>query len=467
MSEVMSTMLSGLLSYLTRHREVTAELVSLAWPALLQGLLLTVVFLTDRILLGHYHVDGLGVMQLCGPALWSLFSLCGSLDVGALALMGRAKGRDDQVQLINTLRSSALLALLMGLLILLISPWITDGIIAWMGRETPELHEVARLYFFPLFLCAPFKLLGGLFFSALQSQSDTKTPMWISGVCGAVNLGLSALFIYGYGPVPSLGIAGAAWGSAIAFTLQAILAGWRLTKLIPGALSIMDCLVDLAASIPALTSALKPVLKVSRGVLGERLGYHGAFLLFTSLVAGLGKVDMSAHQVLLAVESIGFICADAFGVAASALVAQSMGQDDHERAQAVGRLASLTGGALLFTLSIIFVLIPEALISCVTSDPQVIITGVPCLQVAALAQPVMAITSASSGALRGAGETLSPLIASLLGPAALRLFFCWLCAYHLGWGILGIWIGSTIDWLGRAIYLTYAFERGRWRLIRL
>ena len=53
-------------------------------------------------------------------------------------------------------------------------------------------------HFFPLFLCAPFKLLGGLFFSALQSQSDTKTPMWISGVCGTVNLSLSALLIYGY-----------------------------------------------------------------------------------------------------------------------------------------------------------------------------------------------------------------------------------------------------------------------------
>ena len=84
-----------MLNNLIQQREVLYELTSLAWPAILQGLLLTIVFLTDRMLLGHYHTDGLGVMQICGPALWSLFSLCGSLDVGVLALMGRAKGRDN------------------------------------------------------------------------------------------------------------------------------------------------------------------------------------------------------------------------------------------------------------------------------------------------------------------------------------------------------------------------------------
>lgn len=445
--------------YFSQHREVFSELISLAWPAILQGLLLTIVFLTDRILLGQYNTDGLGVMQICGPALWSLFSLCGSIDIGALALLGRAKGRGDQEQLVIILRNCSFLSLFTGMLILFCSPWISDLFISWMGRETPELSEVASSYFFPLFLAAPFKLLGGLFFSALQSQSDTKTPMWISGVCGLVNLSLSALLIYGYAGLPSLGIAGAAWGSAIAFTLQAILAGWRLSTLLPGSLSFTQFSVNF--------SVLRPIFKISRGVLGERMGYHGAFLLFTSLVAGLGKVEMGAHQVLLAVESIGFICADAFGVAASALVAQSMGREDDEHAQIVGRLASISGGLLLSVLSLIFLLFPETLIACVTSDPQVLEAGIPCLQIAALAQPLMAITSASSGALRGAGETFSPFIASLLGPAALRLFFCWLYAYYLGWGLLGIWVGSTIDWLGRSIYLSWAFEQGKWKAIRI
>ncbi len=441
------------------NRSALSELLSLAWPAVLQGLLLTVVFLTDRTLLGHYHADGLGVVQICGPALWSLFSLSGSLDIGALALMGRARGRGDDRGVINLLRSCSLFSFGIGTLIFALSPWLTEWLIMWMGRETPELHQSARLYFFPLFLSAPLKMLGGLFFSALQSQGDTKTPMWISGVCGFTNLGLSALLIYGWGGAPELGIAGAAWGSAFAFTLQAALGGWSLSHRFLGLFSWRKFSFDY--------SIVRPVLKVTRGVLGERLGYHSAFLLFSSLIAGLGKVEMGAHQVLLAVESIGFIGADAFGVASSALVAQSMGRDDLRRAQKVGWLSALVGGGLLLSLSVIFLCFPAALIGCVTSDPKVISVGVPCLQIAAIAQPLMAVTSALAGALRGAGETRSPLIASLLGPAALRLGFCWLFTYQWGWGLLGIWAGSTIDWFGRSLYLAWAFHSGRWRSVSL
>ena len=431
----------------------------LAGPAVLQGLLLTVVFLTDRALLGHYHADGLGVMQICGPGMWSLFSLCSSIDVGGLAMMGRAKGRGDQEEVKALIRQCSALAIILGIGLMLLSPWISEALILWMGRETPELHQDARDYLFPLLLCSPFKMLGGLFFAALQSQSDTKTPMWISGVCGLFNLCISAALIYGYVGLPQLGIAGAAWGTALAFCLQALLGGWRLSR------QLID--VKWFSDLRLRYDLLRPVLKVSRGVFGERLGYHSAFLIFSSLVAGLGKVDMGAHQVLLAVESIGFIGADAFGVASSALIAQSMGCGDLERANAIGWHSAALGAATLLPLSVLFSLYPEGLISSISSDERVIMVGIPCLMVAAIAQPLMAITSALAGALRGVGETRSPLIASFIGPAGLRLTACWLCAYSLEWGLFGIWVGSTVDWLGRSAYLAWAFQGGRWRQIDL
>ena len=440
------------------RQDVFKELLTLAWPAILQGLLLTVVFLTDRALLGHFSADGLGVMQICGPGMWSLFSLCGSIDVGALAMMGRAKGRGDLDELRALIRHCSLLVVTLGIGMTLLYPWIREGLIGWMGRETPELHQYARNYLYPLFLCAPFKMLGGLFFAALQSQSDTKTPMWISGICGFVNLGISAALIYGECGLPQLGIAGAAWGTAIAFSLQAILGGWRLTRLLPGVFAWRE--------LQFRYVTLKPVLKISRGVFAERLGYHSAFLIFSSLVAGLGKVEMGAHQVILAVESIGFIGAEAFGIASSALIAQSIGREDDLRGEAVGWHSAALGAVMLLPLSALFLLCPKELISMISSDPRVILVGGPCLMVAAIAQPLMAISSALAGALRGAGETRSPLIASLIGPTALRLSACWGFAYYLEWGLFGIWLGSTIDWLGRSAYLAWAFKGGRWRHVK-
>ena len=148
--------------YFSQHREVFSELISLAWPAVLQGLLLTIVFLTDRILLGQYNTDGLGVMQICGPALWSLFHFV----VHLISVLSHYWDVLKVVVIKNSwlhLKNCSFLSFFMGVLILFCSPWISDLFISWMGRETPELSEVASSYFFPLFLAAPFKLWRPVF----------------------------------------------------------------------------------------------------------------------------------------------------------------------------------------------------------------------------------------------------------------------------------------------------------------
>ena len=105
------------------------------------------------------------------------------------------------------------------------------------------------------------------------------------------------------------------------------------------------------------------------------------------------------------------------------------------------------------------------LIGVFTDDAEIIATGAQCLKVAALAQPLMALTDAMAGALRGAGDTKNPMRAAIAGPLVVRLFMCWLLAFHLEFGLLGIWIGTTFDWLVRGVYLTVVFARGRWRSI--
>ena len=128
-------------------------------------------------LLGHYHIDGLGVMQICGPALWSSSRSAGHSTSARSRSWGALRGCDD-AQLVNLLRSSAL-AISPGLIILLASPWLTDVLTSgWVARR--QRCTRSRGSTLPPFLCAPFKLLGGLFFSALQSQrtQDPDVDLW-------------------------------------------------------------------------------------------------------------------------------------------------------------------------------------------------------------------------------------------------------------------------------------------------
>ena len=122
---------------------------------------------------------------------------------------------------------------------------------------------------------------------------------------------------------------------------------------------------------------------------------------------------------------------------------------------------------MLGATGVLFWVVPGPLIGLISQDPEVMAIGVPCLRMAALAQPLMALVEAFSGALRGAGDTRSPLVVTLVSPVVFRLALCWWLAFDLGHGLLGIWIGTTIEWGVRALALGLIFGAGRWRSIEV
>jgi Na+-driven multidrug efflux pump len=206
----------------------------------------------------------------------------------------------------------------------------------------------------------------------------------------------------------------------------------------------------------------RAILRVARATFGERGLYHGAYLFFAGLVAHLGDVAMAAHQALIAIEAISFTAAEAGGIAAGALVAQKLGAGRPVDAHQTGRIAVGLGASALTVVSLAFLLFPGPLVRIFSTDPDVVRTGALCLGVAAIAQPLMAMTDTWAGALRGAGDTFTPMVAALVGPVLVRTTCCWVLAFPLGLGLLGIWIGSTLDWAVRAVWLGVAFERRRW-----
>ncbi len=445
------------------------EVLALSLPAMAQGLLVTVVFLTDRALLGRYSGEGLGVMQVCGPSVWTLFALLSALEVGLMAVVGRRVGAGDAAGAAEAARGVMVASLCIGAaLAALASP--LSSLVVWVGgRAAPELAALSVSYALPLFVSAPLKMLGGAACAAMQAGGDTRTPMWISLACGLLNLVASWGLIYGVGPLPALGVPGAAWGSAASFALQGLLATLCLARAHSAPrVSIPDLTGALLAlarpkGVRALLTALAPAARVTRGALGERAGYHVIYLLYAEIISTLGVLAMSAHQVALAVESIGFICADAFGVAASALVAQRVGARDLNAAAAAAWGATLLASGSMLAVSALYWTTPERLVALVTHDPEVAAAAVPCLLAAAVAQPLMAGSCALSGALRGAGDTLSPMVIMIAGPLVFRLGACWLFGHALGWGVFGVWVGTTIDWGVRFALLAWAMSRGRWR----
>lgn len=447
------------ISSFSSERSLLKEVLRLTWPAVLQGMVSTVVFSTDRLIIGRYSAEALGSLAIASPLAWSVTSIFGAYMAGVVAVMGRAVGAKDSRRAQATLQGSLLFAVAIGLLVAILATFIKDPIVALLTSEATTSAAVrgdASTYLWIVLLAAPLFFVASTGTASLQAAGDTRTPMFISALAGLTNLVFSWTLVFGIGPVPELGLFGAALGTVVAFFVQASSA---LIVLRRGRGPLRLTLQSLPAE---RRENLARILAVSRAALGEKILYHLAYVASLAIVGYLGTVSLAAHESLLGIEAVGFTAAGGFSIAAGALVAQRMGRKDADEAYRAGQSAAGLGLLAGLGFGAVLAIFPHHLIAIFTTDQEVIRIGAQCLRVAAIAQPAMILADTWSGALRGAGDTFTPMISAILGPIFMRLFACWFFAWYLGMGLLGFWIGTTLDWYVRASWTGFAFYRRRW-----
>ncbi len=448
----------------SRRATLGAEVLQLAIPAILAGLVTTLVFFTDRLMLGRLDDRALGSMQVSGPWLWSLFNVFGVLRLGAMTVVGRAIGAADRTTARQAAAALVLASAGIGVVLtvfgLLSRDFVCDAM-AGTGPDAAVTRALAHRYMTVLFPTAPLVLAGEAGIVALQASGNTRTPMQIGVVTGAINLGVSWGLMFGMPMVgvDGLGMTGAALGTAACFVML-----WVLTMaalMAPG--GVLGPGLDwVKAGWHEGRTSLRRIARVSLPALGEKTLFHGGFMVFAGMVGHLGETAMVANQSLLAIESLGFIGAGGFGIAAGSLVAQKLGAARSADARTAGWLAAGLGTATLGAVGLVFVVFPEQLVGLFSDDPEVVALGARCLRIGALAQPLMALCDALAGALRGSGDTASPMVVALIGPVGVRLGACWLLAFHWELGLVGIWLGTTLDWAVRASILTGLWAGRGW-----
>ena len=428
----------------------------MAWPAIVAGLVSTAVFFTDRLMLGRYDAVALGSMQVSGPVLWSMHSVFGAFSAGTLAVVGRSVGAGATEAARRTTVSTLVFASAIGAAVGA-AGWLGAPAIAtaMAGAADSAILAPAVGYMRIVFVASPLVFFAQAATVALQAAGDTRTPMRVGALAGAVNLVVSAVLLFGLAGAPEMGVNGAAVGTAAAFFVQAIALGGLLAGDTPAA--------DARAGLRRIRARMAPVLRIAGPAFGEKLIFHAGFLAFAAIVGRLGPAATAANQSLIAIESVGFIAASGFGVASGTLVAQKLGAGRPDDAAACGWLSAAIGGGALGAVSLLFLVFPEPLVGLFSTDPAVVTLGARCLRVAAVAQPLMAIADALAGGLRGAGDTRSPMRVALVGPVLVRLTACWVLAVQLDLGLLGIWLGTTLDWAVRVVWLAAIFRLGRWR----
>ncbi|BAZ33906.1 MATE efflux family protein (plasmid) [Cylindrospermum sp. NIES-4074] len=436
------------------QRAIGIAVLQLALPLVGQSLLQTLVFLIDRIMLGHYSTAALASMRISGTFFWCVYGVLGAIAVGTIALVGRAIGSGDRSLASAAARSSLLFAVVVGIITTVCCLLNLKGIIALFPITDPSVTQAADKYLRLVLSALPLMLLTVVAAAVFQAAGDTRTPFLVALAANVVNSLINYILIFGNYGAPELGVRGAAIGSVAAMAINAIVLLLILSR---------DTGMVTLRSYGGEWAALTRIWRVSLPVFGDRLARSFGYLGFTFMIASLGGVAMATHEALTGVEEICYLSADGFGMAAAAIVAQRLGAKQLQEATWSAVLAVVLAMGLQGTVSLGFIFIPAQLLSILSPDPQITATGIPCLYVAAVAQPFMAMSIVLEQALRGAGATQTTLLISMAGWLIVRLAATYLFVFVLNLGLMGVWLGSTCDWFVRAVVLLVVFKGSRWR----
>jgi len=290
----------------------------------------------------------------------------------------------------------------------------------------------------------------------VRAAGDSRTPMWLAILSVILTIPLAFFFI----DVARVGPIGAAYAIV---TDSAVICGLSLLLLWRGRadLSIRGGSWHLDLGL------IRSLFAVSLPSAAESAMFSVGILALSGFAFRLGTNPSAAHQIVNQVESFSFLPCIGFSGAASALVGQALGMSDPRRATRSG-WAAVRMAILWSTLAgVAFMVLPQALLGIFTNDEQVVEAGVGALAIVGVAQPAQAVIFTLGGALRGAGDTRFPLVATIVNWFVVRLPLAYVLAFPVGLGLAGVWAGIAADYFVRAALLAWRFNSGAWQRVRV
>jgi multidrug resistance protein, MATE family len=362
----------------------------------------------------------------------------GGLLLGMDTFVAQAYGRDDLHDARNTLLNGMVLAVLLTpLLMVAVSFWP-----ALMQRFGISVELVAPMQpFLSALNWGTLPLLGYFALRRYLQAVNAAVPIMFALVsANIVNAVGDWALIYGHLGFRAEGITGSGWSTCFAriymVLVLAMTLAWVESKrgssstFSPGTTELK---VD-AARIWAL-------LKLGAPAAGQILVEIGAFSGATAICAKLGPVPLSGHEIALNCAAFTFMVPYGISSAAAVRVGQQLGRGDPAGARRAGWSAIILGAGFMACAGLVFVSIPKVIARVFSPDPAVVRVGATLLLVAAAFQLFDGVQVVTTGALRGAGDTKTAMLANFVAYWFIGIPLGYFLCFRLGWGALGVWIG--------------------------
>ena len=427
----------------------------LAFPSILGNLAFSAVALVQTKFVGVLGAEALAAVGAGQRVFFAMQAVLIAVSAGTTALVARAWGAGDRREASRVTMASLALASLFAFVAMLIGVTAARPVASLFGLDPATLDlaaaNIRMLSWFNVAFAVSFILSA-----ALRASGDAWSPLWIGFGVNLLNLPLLYVLIFGRYGFPALGVAGAAAAAGISFSVGAavLLALWLNQKF----------RVRHVGGGWWRRARLRRLLDIGYPAAAEQVVFQVGFFIFLMLIGNFyGTEAFAAYNVggnlLMVCITVGF----GFSIAGSTLVGQHLGAGDPAGATRSGwracGLATLTMGALGFLVALFA---RELATYFIGDEPLTVRYTIYLIYVLGGMMPLLAVEFALGGALRGAGDTRFPLLATFLGLIGMR---CGLAAVFTYLDLPVVWVYAAMvgDYMLKTVLLIVRFRRGRWR----
>ncbi|MCY6370126.1 MATE family efflux transporter [Clostridium ganghwense] len=405
----------------------------------------------DSIIVGRVVGEsGLAAVGTSFPIIFLLVSLIIGVTMGSTILIAQYYGAKDMKKVKRTIDTAYIFMFAASLIMSVLGIIFSESILHLMNTP-PEILSQAKSYLNIMFI-GLIAMFGYNSISAiLRGLGDSKTPLYFLILSSGINIGLDLLFIKVFG----WGVSGAAWATVIAQLCSFIFGVYYLNKNHKVfKLKIKEMIFD--KEIFKLSLKIGLPTGVQQMLMAIGLGALQAF------VNGFGKNTMAAFTAASRIDSFATMPIMNFGAAISTFVGQNLGANKMDRVKKGFKATVFMSGAFSLFITLIMFLFGEKLVRLFNTNPDVIAIGLDYLKIVSAFYVTVAITFVINGVLRGAGDTMIPMVISILSlwlmriPVAKVLSTTWNSPN-------GIWWATPVAWIVGLVLTIGYYMTGKWK----
>ena len=443
------------------YKEQILAICHLAWPAVIQEALSTIVTYVDTAMVGALGATASAAVGLTGSVNWLFSSIAIAFGIGVLAVCAQSVGSNEQQKVKIAGQQALFMTIVVGIFLTIICLSIAPFLPAWLGADL-LIRKDASLYFLIVSIPYLFRTAVLILSSALRGVSDMATPMKINIYMNIINIVLNYFLIYPTHQIQGIIIPGAGWGvkgaaiaTAISFTCGGLLMFRHYYH---------NTLFDFQnTGFHFHWPVFKECLSISIPVVMERTVICLGHVTFSSLIAKLGVIPLAAHTIAIQAEEAFYIPGYGFQTAASTLVGNAVGEKNEKKVKETTYLISGITFLLMFVAGMILFVFAQNLMGLFTPDPQVIELGTKVLRIVSVSEPNYGVLVILEGTFNGMGDTKAPFVFSLFTMWGIRILGSWMMIHVCSFGLQAVWIMMVCDNVMRCFLLANRFLKKKWK----